>query len=276
MNANDFIQLQKTEIEIMDEIHRICCEQGIRYYLIGGAAIGAVRHKGPIPWDVDIDIGMPRTDYMKFREYCLETSDESVYEYHDWTNSKNYIPPHSLLCKKGTEVKTIYSKYNKKQREYGAFVDIIPLDNAPDNLTDLKKLEKRLRLVQKIKDRKICYFYTGFKHHKLEHIIKIIISKFLFFVSVKKLNEIEEKVMMTYSKNNTGYMASMAGRYGFERETKPNWMYGKPTLTEFAGRKYFVPEHIHEFLTINYGDYMKLPPKEEQQANLNYFVYVKL
>ena len=276
MNAEDFVKLQNTEIEIMDEIHKICCEQGIRYYLIGGAAIGAIRHKGPIPWDVDIDIGMPRKDYVHFRAYCLEHLCGTNYEYHDWTNSDYYIPPHCLFCKKGTTVRTVYSQFNKKQREYGAFVDVIPLDNAPDNPKELIRLEKKLRRIQRLKARKVCYFYTDFKNHKLEHIIKFIFSKLLFFLSIEKINELEEKVMMTYDHVNTGYMASMAGKYNFKRETKPNWIYGRPTLADFAGRKYFVPEHIHEFLTINYGDYMKLPPKEEQQMNYDYFVEVKL
>lgn len=93
----------------------------------------------------------------------------------------------------------------------------------------------------------------------------------LFWISVEKLNQIEEKVMMTYALKDTGYMASMAGRYGFDRECKANSIYGTPQLVPFAGRSYYVPEKVHEFLTINYGNYMQLPPKEEQNANYSYF-----
>lgn len=276
MEAVDYKKLQDTQLEIMDEIHKICIENDIKYYLIGGSAIGAIRHKGPIPWDVDIDVGMPRADYIRFREICLNLPESSKYEYHDWTNSKDFIPPHCLFCKKGTTVKTIYSKYNTKQREYGAFVDIIPIDNAPSDRNELHKFEKKLRLIQQLKNRKLCYFYNDYSNHKAEHIIKTVISKMMFFVSTRYLNRLEEKVMMSYFSVDTGYTGSLAGRYSFEKECKPTWMFGNPQLVPFSGREYYVPEHIHEFLTVQYGDYMKLPPVEERKANLNYFTEVKL
>ena len=276
MNNSDLLLLQKTQLEIMDEVHKICIENHLIYYLIGGSAIGAIRHQGPIPWDVDIDVGIPRSDYIRFREYCIDNLDDSKFEFHDWTNSEDYIPPHALLCKKNTRVKTIYSDYNKKQREYGAFVDIIPLDNVPSNIKARNVLEYKLRLIQRIKSRKICYFYDDFSNNKLKHIIKTIISKLLFFISVKQLNELEEKVLMSYYNDDTGYMGSLAGRYSFEKECKPCWVFGNPQLVCFSGREYYIPEHIHEFLKMQYGDYMKYPSIEEQQANLNYYTEIVL
>jgi len=275
MTKEEFHRLQNVELEIMDEIHRICTENDIEYFLIGGSAIGAVRHNGMIPWDVDIDVGMTRPDYERFGEYCRNKLHSDLYEYHDWHNTKDYIPPHGTFCKKGTEIRTVYAKYNKREREYGIFVDIIPHDNAPNSEKKVKKLEKKLRFVQRIKDRKICYFYNDYDNHKMEHIIKLIISKALFWISIKRLNMLEEKIMRSYENVNTDYLAAMAGKYSFAQENRPKKVYGTPLLVPFSGRHYYVPEKVDEYLTITYGDYMKIPPIDEQKINYTYFEKVK-
>ncbi len=270
MDKCEIEKLQNVQLEIMDFIHDICVKNSIPYYLVGGSVIGAVRHKGHIPWDVDIDIGMHRENYDRFREYCLTHKFEN-YSYHDYTNTPNFIPPHALLCKNGTAVRTKFSKYNKRQREYGIFVDIIPLDNAPSDIKELRKLEKKIRFVQKIKARKVCYFYNDFSAHKAQHIIKKMISMSLFWISINRLNALEDKTMRLYNGSTSDLWVAMAGRYSFDKECKPKTIYGEPTLMEFAGRMYYVPEQAHEYLSMTYGDYMKIPSFEVQNEGYSYY-----
>ena len=96
MNQQELESLQRVQLTIMDEIHKLCVNNNLRYYLIGGSALGAIRHKGFIPWDVDIDIAMPRPDYELFiTQYCKQINPRfSVIDYRD---EKNYYPPHALV-----------------------------------------------------------------------------------------------------------------------------------------------------------------------------------
>ena len=90
MTEQEFKRLQEAQIEIMDEVHRLCEENGIEYYLIAGSALGAVRHGGFIPWDFDIDVGMRRAEYERFREVCLAGLSERCI-YRDFRNTPLFV-----------------------------------------------------------------------------------------------------------------------------------------------------------------------------------------
>ena len=92
-------KLQQTETEILEEIDRLCEKHSIVYYLAGGTLLGAVRHRGFIPWDDDIDVAMPRNDYERFRDICLSELDERFYLHCPQTD-KNYWLPFAKVRKK--------------------------------------------------------------------------------------------------------------------------------------------------------------------------------
>ncbi len=267
MNMNDFKKLQCVQMEIMDEVHRICCENSVNYYIIGGTALGAVRHGGYIPWDLDIDIAMPRADYERFAEICTsELSKRFVYR--DYKNTSAFSHPHALVCIKNTYLTVKSSKYNPKDENLGIYLDIFPLDNAPSDKLLQQSQIAELEKIKRIKLWKRAYRYRrNFKNT----VVKKLVSMLIFWTDVDKLNYNFDKVSRKYEDSDTGLWCSMSSHYSYSKQCMPSSVYGKPQLIKFENREYYAPEKLDDYLTRIYGDYMKLPPEEERQANLGYF-----
>ena len=142
MTLEELRQIGSVQLEIMDEVHRLCEKHGITYYMIAGTLLGAVRHKGFIPWDLDIDIGMPRQEYDRFRQVCAEELGANCV-YLDLDSHPNYIRPHALVMRKDTRLQIKYDDVNPKTMELGIYLDVFPLDNAPDEESLREKQAKQ-------------------------------------------------------------------------------------------------------------------------------------
>ena len=141
-------KVQLTQLEIAKEIKRVCEENDIRYFLADGTFLGAVRHKGFIPWDDDMDFGMLRADYEKFcriapsklkPEYCLQT----------WYTDPNYSLPFGKVMKRGTVY--LESKKTRRLKENGFYVDIFPYDYVPENQTERSRYAAKLLNIYRVK-----------------------------------------------------------------------------------------------------------------------------
>ena len=271
MTQEEFQRLQQMQLEIMDEIHRICVENKIEYYMIGGTLLGAVRHKGFIPWDLDIDIAMKRTEYIRFKESCI-TKLEKRFIYRDFENTRDFNHPHALVCIRNTELYTKYDYLNPLTENLGIYLDIFPLDNAPNNLELRKKQERELIYLKKLKKLKVNYRYSA---SKLKTFVRIFTRRVLFWTSVDKINKMQQNVMQKYDKEKTGTLCSMASHYSYSKQCMDESIYGIPVLLNFEGRQYYAPNKYKEYLIRLFGDYMKLPPLEQRKANLKAFVSVK-
>lgn len=256
-------KLQNVQLELMDEIHRICEKYQITYYMIAGTLIGAVRHKGFIPWDIDMDIAMMRDDYEKFKIAC-ESENSDQYIYMDYLAAKNYTSPHALFGKKNTHVRFKLDRCNPERECNEIAIDIFPLDNAPDDLAYRKKQAQRLLNLRKFKAYRLPYSYSLHQWKRTAH---YIISAILSFVSVKKLNRYEQRVMQWHRNENTACVCSMASQYAYQKQCMPREFYGKPVLLEFEGRRYYAPKRYEDCLSHLYGDYMKLPSAQQQQES---------
>ncbi len=267
MDNNDFVKLQQAQIEIYDEIVRICESNKIQYFAIGGTAIGAVRHHGFIPWDFDIDIAMIRNQYDFFKK-CCETQLGSRFQYIDYNTTHNYIRPHAVLGIKNTVLHTVYDKYNKYKTELGIYVDIMPFDNVPDDPKEKRKHAKRIKRIRDIIGfvKQDCYDAS-----KLKKIIKFLRALPFMGISLDKYNQLLDKEMRRFNNNETVYLSCMAGKYTYDREMIKRSYIGTPIKMKFGDREMYVPEDYDSYLRHVYGDYMKLPPKEEQVANMSYF-----
>lgn len=271
MTQEEIRKLQNAQLEIMDEIHRLCVENKITYYMIGGTLLGAVRHKGFIPWDLDIDIAMKRSDYVRFKEICNEKLN-SRYVYRDFENTRNFNYPHALVCICNTELYTQYDNLNPKAENMGIYLDIFPLDYAPDNDHLRFKQAQRIIRLRMLKAYRVNYRFSS---SVIKRIARTIIRTVLIWTSVDKINQKEQEVMQWYNKGKSNTLCSMASHYSYTKQCMDESIYGHPTLLDFEGRKYYAPEKYKEYLLQLFGDYMKLPSKEEQMANLDSFVYVK-
>ena len=256
-------ELQQVQLRIMDDIHRVCVELGLRYYLIGGSAIGAIRHNGIIPWDIDIDIAMPRKDYEKFITLGKDKL-KSDFEIHDYRTDKNFGTFHALVVLKNSEIRFKFEKDSEKQNRFGIFVDILPLDQWPEN-----KIYKNLLIKEHQFVKLIRVLRQGDGMH-LGNFIKRFIKVSAYYIlrtttSIYGINKWEQNVISRCNTDDEGKIwCSKLSHYTLDKLTMPKEYFGIPILHSFSYREYYVPEQVDKYLTHLFGDYMKLPPEDKR------------
>ena len=251
-------ELHNKLLSIMISFHDFCVENEIKYYLLGGSALGARRHKGFIPWDDDIDIGIPRDDYDRLAQMDPSCLPENL-ELRFYQNTKD-SPFHfmKLIDKSTTLIEHQYKGYIE-----GLYVDIFPLDGAANN-----------SLFEKIRRHNIWNTHTLLILHFLSetksHFIKRIIQQFARLVPANVIHNSLEKQMTRYTFEDSQDIANYLGSWK-EREIMPKSILGTPTLYDFEGVKFFGPQDIDSYLRHLYGDYMKLPPEEDRIFKHDYY-----
>lgn len=270
MTKEELKQIQEVQMQIMDDIHRVCVENKLRYYLIGGSALGAIRHNGIIPWDVDIDIAMPRKDYERF--VTVESRKlKSRYQLHSYETDKHYSQVHAIVVLKDSCIK--FRNEGGDGLRHGIFVDVLPLDQWPDNKSLILKQQSDLQRIQFA--RSLVFGVKYASNSPLKGFIKTLSSKvFSLFVSKHWLNKKQHDIMKRHDTPDEGtFWCSMVSHYSFEKKTYPKTYFGDPRLHDFSGRQFFVPTMVEEYLTHLFGDYMKCPSLESQQKQINSVVY---
>lgn len=255
MDEKVMAELRKVEVEVLKEIHRICTENDLKYYLCGGTLLGAVRHKGFIPWDDDIDIVMPRCDYNKFILLCINGELNDKYLLQNTDTEPQYHLPFTKIRKKNTLFDEIGVKKLKIHK--GIFVDVFPLDYSKKNAGFIFKFKDKIikNLIHVVSMRQL-----GSKAVSGICNVLYVITKPL---SVHKIIKISDFVS---SCNKRGkYYVDYASYIECSRETAPVDYYGEPIWLEFEGEKFPAPKQYDFILRNLYGDYMKLPPEDERE-----------
>ena len=270
MTYDELKRIQLQQLRIMDDIHRICAKHGYRYYLIGGSALGAVRHGGFIPWDVDIDIAMPRKDYNSFVAAANEYL-SSDFELHYYMTDKDYRIPHAIVAMKRSELKLTCG--NEINNKYGIYVDVLPLDQLPKNDQCKEKQIKSLRRIKKL--RKLYDGDEYIENPLWKRILKRIVKICMHCVCTShSLNKEQDRIISEYHTGDEGeYWCSMLSHYSLKKLTMPKEYFGNPTLMNFEGRKYFVPEKITLYLQQLFNDYQRYPSLEQRQKQMDLFSY---
>lgn len=272
-------EIQRVLLMVLDDIDRICRENGLEYILIGGTAIGCVRHKGFIPWDDDVDIAMTRDNYEKFLTIVKkEYSDK--YLLTDAIRENNYgknIPKLRLI---GTVYKTLL-KVDPCDKEITA--DIFIIENV-DNRSLLKYSHGFLCLAMGylLSCRRLADNEAFFKEIYTERDFKrkAAIGKILSFASLNKWARWNEVVYSMCKNNKTKSVTVPTDRRHFFGEIFPREIMCETIDAEFEGRMYKIPKAYDYYLKDRYGDYMKVPPKEKQvlsmYSQLDFGPYKKL
>ena len=258
-------KLKNLLLSILVEVDRICRKHGINYSLCAGTLLGAVRHKGFIPWDDDIDIMMTRKEYDRFLKICEVELDSKKYFVQNEKTEKYYAFAFSKIQLKSTEIIEEFSKNVKIK--HGIFIDILPYDNLPDNYFIRKYYLFKNHLYKNMLWIKCGY---GTTQHKRKFSYKIL--KFLGkFTSLYKLKNRREKLLKKYNNVNT--------KYKFNSDYPNKIFLFDESYSEilFENKKFLCIKNYKQYLSLIYGDYMKLPPLEKRekhtQCKINFGIY---
>lgn len=252
--------MKRIELEIMDEIDRVCREQGIGYFLAFGTLLGAVRHGGFIPWDDDIDIVMLREDYERFLE-----------GYASWARQDRFK---LLSCRDGetifqfsklTDATTVvHENFIEKSRCNGVWVDIFPLDSVDrsDRAAFDRVMRKRARLEL------VRNFIVADPHVGTNGLVKLV--KRIVCPFAKRLDAAEyaariDALAQTWQGARTGEVACIAATMDCEM-VYPLDIF-EPIDLPFEDRVYRAPAGYERFLELRYGDWRTLPPESERIAH---------
>ena len=261
-------KLQLVELEMLKEVVRICNKYKLTYYLSAGTFLGAVRHKGFIPWDDDVDIRMPRPDYQKLLKLLgRELKKPYTFEHYKYDRKS-----HRYFLRVTDPRVKVRRTHSEKGELSNAWMDIFPLDGMPDNkihnkLRQIRLLYRRMWLQISVFDEIITLDKKRVWYENL--IIKIVMKlRLQRFVSYEKNWRKLDRAMRSYPVDKGKYYVNFMGFYKF-KDMIPKSVYGKGAMYQFEDSKFNGPEDYDTFLTKLYGDYMKLPPEDQRDKHFS-------
>lgn len=257
----DIKEVQKIALGILKHIDKICKENNIQYYLAGGTLLGAIRHKGFIPWDDDIDIFMLRPDYERFLKIMDNTKHEQYKCLHYGKDYPNYIYRFAKVVDLNTKVQesTLIS-----HEDMGVFVDVFPIDGI--NIKKWKKPIRKTTILAKFIEVSACTTIPKTKS-KLKYIIKKILRCYTKVFGWKYwLNKHEQYIKKFHNLDNYEHRYPFSGCYKF-KDIMPKELYDDIIEVEFEGYKFPAFRNYDYYLSSLYGDYMTPPPPEKRIAH---------
>lgn len=252
-------ELRQIQMGILDEVHQFCEQHGLYYFLSSGTLIGAVRHKGYIPWDDDIDIYMPRKDYERF----LQT-------YHDASGRYKAIDPqreahYYYTFAKVVDMRTRMVEKETEGYEIGVYMDIFPVDYVTEDLQERERIFKQKKLLYKIRRCKIS------NSNPLQSRLAYFVYKH-WPLSVKQIERRIRNLIVSTEPTNTVCNMTEAGPS--IKGCFPAEDIASSVDIEFEGKLYKTMIGYKDYLKRTYGDYMTLPPVE-QRVTHKFEAYIK-
>ncbi len=258
--------MQQRLLDILIWFDQLCKDNNLTYYMSYGTMLGAIRHKGFIPWDDDLDVIMPREDYERLLKITFNR--QGKYQIESYKNGNKDF---TYAFAKAYDTSTLLIESFKHTIIRGIFLDIFPLDGAGNSLKEANKIIKRGRILQLYKTLKL---YITLKKGYIFRNIIVAISYLLppykgnFIKLSKKMNKIQSK----YKYSDCLYIQSAC-----EDDIRHNLMkrsiIGKPTLYEFENHMFYGVEKPDEYLTTLYGDWRELPPLDKQVSHHSFSFY---
>lgn len=259
-------ELRKCELDIFSEFISICEKLDVKYFLVGGTLLGAVRHQGFIPWDDDIDVGMLRADYNIF----IQNAPGLLPEYY-FLQTVDTDPefPHNFAKIRDSRTTFIETTMKRFHMNHGAFIDIFPFDYYPESTIKAKVIEFKKKFIKARID-------EGFVFE--EPVQRSILGKVMLAISKVVYPQIPKAVKargkLYVSCKKSSKVTNFCGMWGSREVIPKKWVEDTCEL-KFENIDVDCPKGYAEYLTSVYGDYMKLPPVEERVGH-HYTEYIDM
>ncbi|MBQ9734551.1 MAG: LicD family protein [Clostridia bacterium] len=262
-------ELQSKLVDVLGWFHDFCQKNGLKYYIIAGTLLGAVRHKGFIPWDDDIDVGMPRPEYERLRAMAKEKQDGRFRFEFPSLDNKEYPYTYGKVY----DTTTTFNEKLRKIVKRGIYLDIFPIDGIGDDketaIKNYKPIERRINLNSMIS----CAFL---KRRSLKKNLAIALGRVIspLFVSKRKLVKKIDDLCKSRDFESSKIVSNLLGGSG-AKGMMPKEYFGEPTPIQFESLTVYGLQQPEKYLSSMYGDYMTLPP-EDKRVSLHDAVYCDL
>lgn len=250
-------KLQLTQLEILVEFDRVCRKNNIKYCLACGTLLGAVRHKGFIPWDDDVDVWMMRDEYDRFCKISDSELGDSFF-FQNWDTDPYFNSAYGKIRKIGTR----YVRVGQEKMKYkdGIYIDVLPLDNAPNLYWDRWSM-----LVRAWMFRKLTYAKAGSMCEK--SVFKRLIFLLLSLYPQKLAKKQFQHLITKYNDRETLFCKCL-GDIGFNAHWKDDFR--EYIDCEFEGHLFWIPSGYDSVLKKSIGmNYMQLPPADMRKPHAN-------
>ena len=244
-------EIWKIELDLLNKLTEVCKKNNLKFYADAGTLLGAVRHKGFIPWDDDIDVVMFRDDYDKLIELAKNGEFEEPYFLQSAYTEKGYARGHAQLRNSNT-TGILKGEQGKVSFNQGIFMDIFVLDGIPSNEKALSKERRKINFLNKLINIKM-YPNAGAKKS-----IKKRIRKLLSYVlNLEKIFSLKEKILKKVDINSTEYVAPLGFVFEVKKRIRNKHLYDEIVMLDFENTKIPAPKEYDLYLQNRYGkDYM--------------------
>lgn len=265
---SDRRKLQLTELEIAKKFVAVCDEHDLRYFMLGGTFLGAVRHKGFIPWDDDMDFGLLREDYDKLLKLCADG--QVPFEAHNYFVDHNNLNYRYYFHIEDRNIKVLRT-FAQVEEISPVWIDVFPLDGMP-NGTLMRMFRKYYILWRRLTYKFSCFsYYVDIKRKGRPFIERALIKVGQIF-PVEKIFKLDreikkmDKALRKYSPQTSKYYVNAMSGYKFKEMFRKE-VFGGGSFYEFEGQKWRGPQDYKTYLTQLYGDYMTPPPESERNQH---------
>lgn len=256
--------VQNKILEVMKFIDKLCRDNGIIYYIMGGTALGAIRHGGFIPWDDDLDIFMTPTEYEKFKTAFNNLSGNDKFVIQEWRTTPNYLEYAKVRMNGTTFIEKVYK--DRKDMHHGIYVDIMILHKVPKN----RFLQKLVYYESKF----VTLYALSQRNWKPKNKGQALVMHLLKIMPCKLMTKIAYRRIYQYDKMTDNFMfCYWITPAKFRSGLFDASFFSEPVDIPFEDTMLLGSRKIKEYLTYRYGDYMKLPSEESQKAAVHAMIF---
>ena len=256
-------EVQDKILEIMKYIDKVCRENDITYFIMGGTALGAVRHGGFIPWDDDLDIFMTPAEYAKFK-VAMEKDGDTKFMIQEWRTTEKYLEYAKVRMNGTTFIEERFK--DRKDLHQGIYVDIMMLHKVPESnfMQKLVYYESKFVTLYALSQRNWKPKSSG--QAMVVNLLKVLPCKMITkwcYKQIFKYEDMKEGFKWCYWITPAKFRSGLFDKSFFE----------EPVDVPFEDTVLYGSKHIKEYLEYRYGDYMKLPSEEQQKASVHAMIF---